>query len=555
MNVLRIRNEMRNGKTIFDLPLRVTFYARVSTDKDEQLNSLENQVQYYTQFIQEKRNWTYVQGYVDEGISGTSTKKRDSFLRMIADAKVGCFDFIITKEISRFSRSTLDSIQYTQELLEHDVGVLFQNDNINTLDSDSEFRLVVMAGVAQDEVRKLSERLKFGFRQAIKNGHVLGNDQLWGYDKKDCVLTINEAEAQVVRRIFDLYANQQMGIRRISQTLLNVGFTSRKGGPFNVLTIRHILCNPKYKGWYCANKSQTVDYRSKRKIFLDEDEWVMYPDPSIPAIVSEELWDRANALYKRRSEQMRQHQSGATFHNRYPYSGKIVCEEHGTSFHRQVLKSAKGNQEVWQCRIYRDKGRSACSAPQLRTAELDQIMADIFNQLAQNKQTIIDAVVTVLQSVPDEHDYAQDVRRIEEDLSSLRAKKDRLLEMSIEGVISTAEFKQRNDGFNQQARALEERLEVLQAEKEKGRRTTAQLEEIRAALEQELSFQNGINSALVTTILDKIVVRKTSTKENIQLDIHLKFGGPWEAAFSRADSSLCFTRPRNITPRVRIRRI
>nr|WP_325220066.1 recombinase family protein [uncultured Oscillibacter sp.] len=554
MNVLRIRNEMRNGKTIFDLPLRVTFYARVSTDKDEQLNSLENQVQYYTQFIQEKRNWTYVPGYVDEGISGTSTKKRDSFLRMIADAKAGRFDFIITKEISRFSRSTLDSIQYTQELLEHDVGVLFQNDNINTLDSDSEFRLVVMAGVAQDEVRKLSERLKFGFRQAIKNGHVLGNDKLWGYDKKDCALTINEAEAQVVRRIFDLYANQQMGIRRISQALLDEGFTSRKGGPFNVLTIRHILCNPKYKGWYCAGKSQTVDYRSKRKVFLDEDEWVLYPDPAIPAIVSEELWDRANALYKRRSEQMRQHQSGAAFHNRYPYSGKIVCEEHGTSFHRQLLKSAKGAQEVWQCRVYRDKGRAACSAPQLRTAELDRIMADIFNKLAQNKQAIIDAVVTVLQAVPDEHDYAQDIRRIEEELPALRAKKDRLLEMSIEGVITTAEFKQRNDGFNQQVQTLEERLEALRAEAEKGRRTTAQLEEIRAALEQELSFQGGINSALVTTILDKIVVKKTSTKERILLDVHLKFGGPWESAFNRADSSLCFTRPRSTTPKAPTRR-
>ena len=554
MNVLRIRNEMRNGKTIFDLPLRVTFYARVSTDKDEQLNSLENQVQYYTQFIQEKRNWTYVPGYVDEGISGTSTKKRDSFLRMIADAKAGRFDFIITKEISRFSRSTLDSIQYTQELLEHDVGVLFQNDNINTLDSDSEFRLVVMAGVAQDEVRKLSERLKFGFRQAIKNGHVLGNDKLWGYDKKDCALTINEAEAQVVRRIFDLYANQQMGIRRISQALLDEGFTSRKGGPFNVLTIRHILCNPKYKGWYCAGKSQTVDYRSKRKVFLDEDEWVLYPDPAIPAIVSEELCDRANALYKRRSEQMRQHQSGAAFHNRYPYSGKIVCEEHGTSFHRQLLKSAKGAQEVWQCRVYRDKGRAACSAPQLRTAELDRIMADIFNKLAQNKQAIIDAVVTVLQAVPDEHDYAQDIRRIEEELPALRAKKDRLLEMSIEGVITTAEFKQRNDGFNQQVQTLEERLEALRAEAEKGRRTTAQLEEIRAALEQELSFQGGINSALVTTILDKIVVKKTSTKERILLDVHLKFGGPWESAFNRADSSLCFTRPRSTTPKAPTRR-
>lgn len=554
MNVLRIRNEIRNGKTIFDLPLRVTFYARVSTDKDEQLNSLENQVQYYTQFIQEKRNWTYVQGYVDEGISGTSTKKRDSFNRMIADAKAGRFDFIITKEISRFSRSTLDSIQYTQELLEHDVGVLFQNDNINTLDSDSEFRLVVMAGVAQDEVRKLSERLKFGFRQAIRNGHVLGNDKLWGYDKKDCVLTINEGEAQAVRRIFDLYANRQMGIRRISQALYDEGFTSRKGNAFNVLTIRHILCNPKYKGWYCANKSQTVDYRSKRKILLEEDEWVMYPDPSIPAIVSEELWDRANALYKRRSEQMRQHQSGAAFHNRYPYSGKIICEEHGTSFHRQVLKSAKGNQEVWQCRVYRDKGRAACSAPQLRTAELDQIMAEIFSQLTRNKQAVIDAVVTVLQAVPDERDYAQDIRRIEEDLSAIQAKKDRLLEMSIEGAVSTAEFKQRNDGFNRQAQALEERLEALRAEAEKGQRTAEQMEEIRAALERELTFQNGIHSALVTTILDKIVVKKNSTKEEIHLDIHLKSGGPWEAAFNRMDSSLCFTRPRSITPKTPTRR-
>ena len=541
MNVLRIRNEMRNGKTIFELPLRVTFYARVSTDKDEQINSLENQVQYYTELIQSKPNWTFIPGYIDEGISGTSTKKRDSFLRMIADAKAGRFDFIITKEISRFSRSTLDSIKYTQELLEHDVGVLFQNDNINTLDSDSEFRLVVMAGVAQDEVRKLSERLKFGFRQAIKNGHVLGNDKLWGYDKKDCVLTINEKEAQVVRRIFDLYANQQMGIRRISQTLYDEGFTSRKGNTFNVLTIRHILCNPKYKGWYCANKSQTVDYRSKRKVFLDESEWVMYPDPSIPAIVSEELWDRANALYKRRSQQMMSHQSAAEFHNRYPYSGKIICEEHGTSFHRQVLRSSKGEKEVWQCRVYRNRGRVACSAPQLRTTELDQIMAQIFDQLTQNKQAIIDAVVTVLQSVPDEHDYAQDIRHIEEDLSSIQAKKDRLLEMSIEGVISTAEFKQRNDGFNEQAKVLEERLAVLQSEAEKGQQTTAQLQEIRSALEEELTFQNSVNSALVTTILDKIIVKKGSTKEELHLEIHLKFGGPCGVVFNRENSSFRFT--------------
>ena len=555
MNILRIRNELRNGKSIFDIPLRVTFYARVSTDKEEQLNSLENQVQYFTEFIRSRPNWTYVEGYVDEGISGASTKKRDNFLRMIADAKAGLFDFIITKEISRFSRSTLDSIRYTQELLEHDVGVLFQNDNINTLDSDSEFRLVVMAGVAQDEIRKLSERLKFGFRQAIKNGHVLGNDKLWGYDKKDCVLTINETEAKVVRRIFHLYANEQMGIRRISQQLFDEGFTSRKGNAFNVLTIRHILENPKYKGWYCANKSQTVDYRSKRKIFLDESEWVMYPDPSIPAIVSEELWDRANALYKQRSAQMMSHQSAAEFHNRYPYSGKIICEEHGTSFYRQVLNSSKGKKEVWQCRVYRNRGRAACSAPQMRTSELNKIMAEVFSQMIHNKQGIVDAVVKVIQSVPQEHDFQQDIRRMESELSAIHAKKDRLLDMSIEGVISTVEFKQRNDGFNQQIQALGQQLAILKAEEEKSLISTEQLNKIKATLEDDLSFQNGIRSELVTTILDHIVVKKGSTKEEFHLDIYLKFGDPCGVIFDRANSSFCFTCSKSTIPRAPIRRI
>ncbi len=161
MNVLRIRNEMRNGKTIFDLPLRVTFYARVSTDKDEQINSLEDQVQYYTELIQSKPTWTFIPGYIDEGISGTSTKKRDSFNRMIRDAKAGRFDFIITKEISRFSRSTLDSIKYTQELLEHDVGVLFQNDNNSALVTTILDHIVVKK-CSTKEALHLDIHLRFG---------------------------------------------------------------------------------------------------------------------------------------------------------------------------------------------------------------------------------------------------------------------------------------------------------------------------------------------------------------------------------------------------------
>ena len=555
MNVLRIRSEMRNGKSIFDLPLRVTFYARVSTDKDEQLNSLENQVQYYTELIQSKLKWTYVEGYVDEGISGTSTKKRDSFNRMIADAKAGRFDFIITKEISRFSRSTLDSIQYTQELLEYDVGVFFQNDNINTLDSDSEFRLVVMAGVAQDEVRKLSERLKFGFRQAIKNGHVLGNDKLYGYDKKDCVLTVNEEEAEIIRIIFDLYGNQRLGTRTISKRLMELGYTSREGNAFNTLTIRHILENPKYKGWYCGNKSQSVDYRTKRNILLDESEWVTYPDPSIPAIVSEELWNRANVLYKRRREEMKSHSSGISFHNRYPYSAKIYCEEHGTTFHRQVIQTKKGQQEVWQCKVYRSHGRAACSAPQIRSSDLDVILSDIFKELVRDKEKIIDSLVTVLANIPKEVDYGKLRCQVENEMDDLERKKNRLLDLSIAGALTVEEFKERNDAFNAQILACQGKLTAIRQEEENRSSEELDIPAIRQALDEALSFTGEIDTALVATILDKVVVKKESTKDNIYLDIFLKLGSTYEAVYTPLKHTVGITSLRNITPKPPIRRI
>ena len=236
------------------------------------------------------------------------------------------------------------------------------------------------------------------------------------------------------------------------------------------------------------------------------------------------------------------HQSAAEFHNRYPYSGKIICEEHGTSFYRQVLKSAKGEKEVWQCRVYRDRGRAACSAPQLRTTELDQIMAQIFNQLAQNKQTIVDSVVKVIQSVPDEHDYERDILRIEEDLSAIHAKKDRLLEMSMAEAITIEEFKRRNDGFNEQIKGLEKRLKELNVEEQKCKRSVEQMDKIKTVLEKELAFENGVHSDLVTTILDHIVVKRGSTKAEIHLDVYLKFGAPYGVVFDRGNSSFRFIR-------------
>ena len=174
-------------------------------------------------------------------------------------------------------------------------------------------------------------------------------------------------------------------------------------------------------------------------------------------------------------------------------------------------------------------------------------MAQIFDQLAQDKSAIVTAVLKIIQTVPNGHDYRQDAKRVVAEIDSIYAKKDRLLEMSIEGALSTAEFKQRNDAFNQHIHELERQMGHLRAEEEKSQISVEQLEKIKAALEAELSFQNGVNSALVTTILDHIVVKKGSTREEVHLDIYLKFGGPCGVVFGRKNSSFCFTRPKNIT--------
>ena len=549
MTVRWLREQMRLGKSIYDLPLRVTFYARVSTEKVEQQGSLENQIQYYTEFIQKNPNWTYIPGYIDEGISGTSTYKRDSFLRMIADAQRGMFDFIITKEISRFSRNTLDSIQYTQELLENNVGVLFQNDNINTLDSDSEFRLVVMAGVAQDEVRKLSERLKFGFRQSIKNGRVLGNNRLWGYDKKDCKLTIIPEQAEAVKQIFELYATGQYGLRSLSQELTRRGYTSLQGNVFNTSTIGHILQNPKYKGWYCGNKTQSLDYRKKKTAFLDESEWVSYPDPNIPAIVSEEVWDKANALFKQRSARTKAY--GVGYQSRYPYSGKIICGKHGTSFHRQSFKTQEGETEFWRCKMYREHGKAGCDLPTIRTTELDTILAEQFQKLVKHQRQIIRMVLDSVTNTQKKEDHSKEIARLQAQIQQLEDKKEKLLELSMADAITMQEFKKRNSRFNEQITALQTQTIALQQQKKIAATDTAALEK---ALWSDLNCKEPIQSEVVATILDHAVVCEDSDDKQIHLELYLRLGQTASAYYERGKLAFKDASSRNTTPRPPTRR-
>ena len=351
MDIHSVRQELRT-KSIYEIPLRVTYYARVSSESDEQLNSLGNQIKYYEDLIRRNAAWTFVPGYIDEGLSGISTKRRENFNRMIDDAARDKFDLVITKEISRFARNTLDSIRYTRELLADGVGVFFQNDNINTLDEDSELRLSIMSSIAQDELRKLSSRVKFGHQQAIKQNVVLGNSRIFGYKKDNRRLVIDEEQAPMVRELFELYATDEYSMKQLEALFWEKGYRNLNGKKIAHSTMSNMIANPKYKGYYVGNKVKVVDMFTKKQKFLPPEEWVMFKDETgeiVPAIVSEELWEQANAVLRRRSEDVKNRRGVCNHANLL--TGKLVeggvqLGDYVVPVEREVLAKASGEDTV-----------------------------------------------------------------------------------------------------------------------------------------------------------------------------------------------------------------
>lgn len=522
MDIYDIRSQLNAGKSIYDIPLRVTYYARVSTDKDAQLHSLSAQVRYYTEFIQKCPNWTFVDGYVDEGISGTTVGKRENFLRMIDDARAKRFDFIVTKEISRFSRNTLDSIQYTQELLKYGVGVLFQSDNINTLMPDAELRLTIMSSIAQDEVRKTSERVKFGFKRAIEHGVVLGNSRIWGYEKREGKLIIKEDEAEIVRMIFDLYANQQMGIRSIAAYLSERGYKNTKGNSFSFSTIRSILSNPKYKGYYCGGKSSKYDYKINDRKYFSQEEWVMYKDEEhVPPIVSEELWEKANLILAKRSL-AQSAEDKTSYQNKYPYSGKIICGIHHEPYYRTLYHYKSGNKEAWQCQEYSRKGKKGCTSPILYTVELDDIVRQCLEQFYIHKSEIIQALVQIYSTAGNNSKLEEDIARCKTMIDDIFRRKDKLLDLSVDGRISDDEFSLRNERFNEEIEQLQRKQDEMEEERIKNKDLMQSVEVLRQAITKELDFSEGFSSGVTDALLDHIEVFSTENKNQVKVIVYFK---------------------------------
>lgn len=522
MDIHSVRQQLKT-KSIYDLPLRVTFYARVSSESDEQLNSLGNQISYYKDLIGKNGSWTYVDGYIDEGLSAATTKKRENFHRMVEDGRAGKFDLIITKEITRFARNTLDSIQYTRDLLAAGVGVFFQNDNINTLDEDSELRLTIMSGIAQDELRKLSSRVKFGHQQAIKNSVVLGNNRIFGYRKDRGRLVVDEDEAVMVRELFELYATGTYSIKQIETIFWEKGYRNHNGKKIAHTTMSGMISNPKYKGYYVGNKVKVIDLFTKKQKFLPPEEWVMFKDESgeiVPALVDEETWDKANEVLKKRSEDVKNRQGICNHANLL--TGKLYCTCCGTAYYRRdsVDRSGKKNSK-WVCSGKIKNGADSCASIAIYEDELKPLLFEVFRETEADAEALVEEYIEMYKSLEDEGEAGKKLDALRRQIELAEKKKSKLLGYNAAGELSDRDFLAMNKACAaeiEEARRQICEIEEGQLSREEFRR---HIDTIRRVLREAArdAADGIINKEFVDKYIDKIFVTPEENAMRLQIKI------------------------------------
>ena len=444
---------------------------------------------------------------------------------MINDAKNGMFDLILTKEISRFSRNTVDSIQYTKELLSYGVGIYFLNDNLNTFDADSELRLTIMSSIAQEEIRRLSERVRFGYNRTVEKGVVAGSNNILGYKKDNGKLVIVPEEAETVKIIFNEYSKNSVGTQKLGHYLYDkYGIKSKTGKPIQPPVILKMIRNPKYKGYYCARKSEIVDYMTKKIKYFEKDNWIIYEDKMrISPIIDEDLWNRANSrLMMRKKAFSKRKEDKSIYKNRYLYSTKIYCAEHNAVFHRRQFRKNKKD-ITWVCSLYLKNGKSTCDSPNIRESELNAIFKDLISKLQIDSNKIVDILMNYYKHLEIDNGIDENIILLEKEINNLYAKKDKLLELSLQESLSNTEFYEKNNSFNEKIKVLKNELNKLKNEKNELKGTTDKTKELVEILKQKVNSKFTINK-IISLLLDHIIVSKIyNDKNNMKLNIYLSY--------------------------------
>ncbi|WP_349948893.1 recombinase family protein [Lacrimispora sp. BS-2] len=374
--------------------LRVAAYCRVSTAQEEQLLSYENQVNYYTTFINENPLYEYAGTYADEGISATNTKKRDKFKRMIADCRTGKIDMIITKSISRFARNTLDCLNYVRELKELGIGIIFEKENINTLDTKGEVLLTILSSLAQDESRSISENSTWGIRRRFEKGkHKMSTKRFLGYDTdEEGKLVINRKQAQVVKRLYSEFLSGKT-VDYIKRIFEQEGVVNWDGSTkWQVTTLQSMLENEKYKGDAVLQKSYTVDFLTKKRAMNQGEIQKFYIEDDHEAIIEPRIWECVQLEIERRKRYLEEHGTKSYSNNteKNPFASKVVCGECNKVFTRKGWRSNAGEtRKIWQCsERYKVKGVMGCANRHVEEDTLIEIYLMAWNRLLECREML-----------------------------------------------------------------------------------------------------------------------------------------------------------------------
>lgn len=421
-------------------PRRVVFYGRVSTEHEEQLSALGNQMEWYTDLALRNPNWTVVAQYIDEGITGTQMKKRPSFMRMIEHAKEHRFDLIVTRELSRFARNTVDALNATRGLKQYGVEVYFVNDGIWTMDGDGEVRLTIMASIAQDESRKTSERVKAGQKMSREKGVLYGSGNIIGYDRVDGTYVINEEQAATVRRIFNLYAEGH-GETTVAKMLIEENRKDGGGGlSWTASKVSRVLRKPTYKGYMTYNKSHIDDFLSHNRINHSEEDFVLVKGNFEP-IVSEELWETCNQIRSKRAafvkgKDGRAHKFGVSFpQNKWT---KILFCDCGMRFQIEGYdKTANGGKNMRlicaRSKMFKKKDAARalngipCPAPYASEWKLELMAREVFRTVWKENAEDILGLLRMLDANLNTTGTPNDGNQLENKLSALNEELDDLV--------------------------------------------------------------------------------------------------------------------------------
>lgn len=500
--------------------LRVAAYARVSTDSEEQRESYQSQVKYYTELINNNPEWQFVGIYADEAITGTQTVKRDDFNRMINDCMNGDIDLIIVKSISRFARNTVDTLTYVRNLKEKGVAVMFEEENINTLTMDGELLLTILSSVAQQEVQNISENVKWGLAKKMQRGEMVGFNGCLGYDynKEDKTITVNEKEAETVRYIFERYI-QGAGGKVISRELKNLGYKTKRGDSnFSEHGIIGIIKNEKYKGDLLMGKTFTTDPITKRRLGNMGEVDQYYIENHHEAIVSREVWDKANEILDRRKGS---HSRGSGKRDKYSrqfsFSCLLKCGFCGGNLTRRTWNSRMNYKKtIWQCVTSTKYGKKECPyCKGVPESLIEEAFVRAYNILCTYDGDFIDSFIQHVKVGLQDNDTEKELKSISRKITRLKERKSGLVDMRLDNKIDEEMYHMKLTEANQKMDELLSKKQLLKDKEKDQQDINKRLTEFQKVISKQEALKK-FDRHVFESITDRIIVGEKA--ENGQIN-------------------------------------